>query len=380
MRWSIFICGAGLLCLAAWIDNLRGPLLPAITELMELDYAAASLIVALGNLVAMISTWLLMPLLNKHSLRQIGGIVLMYTTLVCLSAFFADSKIRIFLWGAMVGGCLSTMGSLSNLYVQAGTEDGRRGQMMSALHSIYGLSSFFAPWLAGLVLADTSRWPYLFAAAAPFAAALAIYIQFFLKGPIERTSDHDRAQPLSLEPIHILSVITLICYVVAETLTSTWLPSYLVREHNISLREASIYTSAFFAVMFVTRISCGLWATPRWHRALICASMISALICFVCGKWLGLIWLLPAAGLFGPFFPLFVTWTSLRFPQRDRTVLLWTLSGMQAALALMNYVTGRIADTEGFEFAFWLPAIMMVVTLLLLKWLEIKDHALIEKA
>jgi fucose permease len=149
MRWSIFFCGAGLLCLAAWIDNLRGPLLPAVVDLMDMDYKDASLIISLGNLVAMISTWLLMPILNKRPLKQIGIVILIYTSIVCVTALAIDSKPRILVWGALIGGCLSTLGSLANLFVQAGAEDSRRGQMMSALHSIYGLSSFFCPLARG---------------------------------------------------------------------------------------------------------------------------------------------------------------------------------------------------------------------------------------
>lgn len=374
MRWSVFFCGAGLLCLAAWIDNLRGPLLPAVISILDMKYEDAGLIIAFGNLTAMVTTWLLMPVLNKKSLKYVGLWVLAGTTAVCAGALLADTKIRLFIWGALIGGFISMMGSLSNLYVQAGAEDSRRGQMMSALHSIYGLSSFFAPWSAGLVLSDPSRWPYLFMAAAPFAAALAIFIQLRIRGSVERDDGRDRRQPLTLGFIHILAVLTLISYVVAETLTSTWLPTYLVKQHNISIREASIYASAFFAVMFVTRVACGLWSTPRWHRVIIWASIVSALVCFCLARFTGWHWLLPAAGLFGPFFPLFVTWTGLRFPERDRTLLLWTLSGMQAALALMHYVTGRLADVAGFELAFWLPALIMIITIILLKTLEHCDR------
>jgi hypothetical protein len=49
---------------------------------------------------------------------------------------------------------------------------------------------------------------------------------------------------------------------------------------------------------------------------------------------------------------------------------------MQAALALMHYVTGRLADVAGFELAFWLPALIMVITIILLKWLEHRDRQL----
>ena len=352
---------------------MRGPLLPAVTSLMNLDFSAAGLIISLGNLVAMATTWLLMPLLNRWSLRRIGISVLSYTVITCAATTFVNSSARLFLWGALVGGCISTMGSLSNLYVQSGIEPSRRGQMMSALHSLYGLCSFFAPWVAGIVLSEPENWQNLFIAVSPVAALIAVFIYF--KGPQSAGKQETKAnaQPMSLAPIHILTIFVLIAYVVGEVLIATWMPSFLIQVYHMNLQEASRYTSMFFAAMLVTRVMCGLWARPKWHRSLIWVSMSLALICFVTARLTGWLWLLPLAGVFGPFFPLYVTWVSLRFPERDRSMVIWMLSGMQAALSIMNMVTGRLADVAGFSVAYWMPAIMMILTLVLLKALEIKD-------
>jgi type IV secretory pathway TrbD component len=46
---------------------------------------------------------------------------------------------------------------------------------------------------------------------------------------------------------------------------------------------------------------------------------------------------------------------------------------MQAALASMNYLTGVLADIAGFSTAFWLPGIVILITMMLLKILEMKD-------
>lgn len=353
---------------------MRGPLLPAVTSLMSLDFGAAGLIISLGNLVAMTTTWLLMPLLNRWSLRRVGISVLSYTVITCAATYFVDSSTRLFLWGALVGGCISTMGSLSNLYVQSGIEPARRGQMMSALHSLYGLSSFFAPWVAGIVLTNPENWRHLFIAVSPAAGALAVFI--FFKGPKSAGKQETKAnaQPMSLAPIHILTIFVLIAYVVGEVLITTWMPSFLTQVYHMSIQEASRYTSMFFAAMLVTRVMCGIWARPRWHRALIWGSMLLALIFFVTARLTGWLWLLPFAGVFGPFFPLYVTWVSLRFPERDRSMVIWMLSGMQAGLSIMNLITGKLADIAGFGIAYWVPGVMMTLTLILLKTLEIKDR------
>ncbi len=353
---------------------MRGPLLPAITKLMAMDYGSAAMIISLGNLVAMVSTWLLMPLLNRWSLRRVGVSVLIYSALICTATLLVSTSLSLFLWGALLGGSISTMGTLSNILVQSSFDAERRGQMMSALHSLYGLSSFFAPWIAGVVLTNPENWQSLFAWTAPVAVALASLI--FLKVRPSSTSETNstQKQPMSIGALHGLSISVLVAYVIGEVLISTWMPAFLVQAYNLDIKDASFYTSMFFGVMLVTRIACVLWAKPRYHRSLIWVSLFCSLVCFVLARITGWLWLLPFAGVFGPFFPLYVTWVSLRFPERDRSMIIWMLASMQAMLALMNYVVGKLADVTGFGTAYWLPAFMIVLAMILLKTLELRDR------
>jgi predicted MFS family arabinose efflux permease len=143
--------------------------------------------------------------------------------------------------------------------------------------------------------------------------------------------------------------------------------SFLTSEAGFSITDASNYTSAFFASMLITRILCGAFARPRYHRIILWMSLSLSLCCFVIGRLTGWYWLLPLTGLFGPFFPLYVTWASLRFPERDRALVIWMLSGMQAALCVMNTVVGRVADAYGFKIAYWIPALMIISAMILLR-------------
>jgi MFS transporter, FHS family, glucose/mannose:H+ symporter len=375
MNWSIFICGGGFLWIAAWIDNLRGPLLPAVTSLLSLDNSEGGLIISLGNLTAMITTWLLMPALNRWSIKQVGLGILCYALIVCAGAMFVDGRIQLFLWGALIGGCISTMGSLSNILIQSGTDPGKRGQIMSALHSLYGLSSFIAPGIAGIVLKEPEHWSRLFVMMVPALIFLAIFTSRFGPKSPSKVDRQKQSQPLSLKPLHVLSISVCVSYVVAEVLTSTWLPTYLVNVYKLDIEHASFYASMFFLTMLVTRMGCGLFAKPRWHRTIIWVSTLLSFSCFVTGKLTGWIWLIPLTGLIGPFFPLYITWLGLRFPDRDRSMVIWMLSGMQAALSLMNFTMGKLADLAGFEIAFWLPAVILILTMILLKGIELKDRA-----
>ncbi len=373
MPWPIFMCGAGLLFICSWLDTVRGPLLPVVTKLLSLDYSSAGLIISLGNISGFVMTWLLMPALNRWSLKSAGLSVLGYAFIICVGSTLVDTPSKMYLWGALIGACVSTMGSLSNLFVQSGVKPENLGQSMSALHSIYGLSSFIAPVVAGRILSEPSHWPLLFASLAPAALALGVFIYFFGPEATKKKLDKSHVQPISLEPIHMLTVIVMITYVVSETLTSTWMPSFLMQVYGLNIRDATWYTSMFFGIMLVTRLACGIWAKPRWHRLLIWVSLVASLSALTTALLTGWLWLLPFAGIFGPVFPLYSTWVTLRFPERARNMTIWMLSGMQGTLSVMQYAMGKLAAVAGFQVAYWLPPSVMVLMLVLLKTLEWKD-------
>ncbi len=352
---------------------MRGPLLPVVTKLLALDYASAGLIISFGNIVGFIMTWLLMPALNRWSLKSAGLAVLGYAVIICWGSTIVDTPGRVFLWGALVGGCVSTMGSLSNLYVQSGVQPERLGQSLSILHSIYGLSSFIAPVVAGRILVEPARWPLLFSSMAPLAMGLGLFICFFGPKATDKKLVASQVQPIALEPIHILTVAVMICYVISETLTSTWMPSFLMQVFSLNIQDASWYTSMFFGLMLLSRVASGIWAKPKWHRIIIWGSLIAGFLALTTALLTGWYWLLPFAGLCGPVFPLYSTWVSLRFPERARNMTIWMLSGMQGALSIMHYVMGKMAAVWGFSVAYWLPAVMMVLTFGLLKTLELKE-------
>ena len=62
--------GAALLFFGAFLDNLRGPLLPIMAKDLHLDLADLGGFLAIGNLGAIIGTFLLIPLMQKLSERR----------------------------------------------------------------------------------------------------------------------------------------------------------------------------------------------------------------------------------------------------------------------------------------------------------------------
>ena len=365
MRWSWFFCGVGFLLLAAYMDNVRGPLLPALALVMDFDFSAAGLVLVGGNITAMILTWFLMPLTNRYSLRRVSVITLGVLVLTCGAVAFVTSPFDLYVWGAVAGGVISIMGTLSNLYVQAATGPEARGRALSALHAVYGVGSFGAPLIAGQILRNPQDWRVLFYGVVLVAIAFCGWV--VLRAP-KSSGRHEFAAPQSirLEPIQWLAIATFVAYVAGETLASMWMPAWFTAVRHTSLQQGSAFASVFFVCMTFTRFGCSFWINSRWARPVIWGCLIIANLCFVIGRLCDIPILIPLIGLVGPFFPLFLTHLTVRFPERDRSLVIWLLSLMQGTLAAMNFTIGHVADTFGMDIAYWMPTALMGTCMILL--------------
>jgi hypothetical protein len=144
-----------------------------------------------------------------------------------------------------------------------------------------------------------------------------------------------------------------------------WMTTWAV-SHGRTLQEGAEYTSMFFVLMTVTRLVCSFFVTARWMWVVIWSSLIASVVFFTVGRLLDLPWLVAGMGLLGPFFPLYVSYVTVRYPDRDRTMVIWILSLMQGLLAVMNLSVGQLAVRFGIDVAYWLAPVMIVVCMALL--------------
>lgn len=366
MKWTWFVAGLAMLLIGSYLDSIRGPLLPVLTDIFTLNYQQSSGLLAVGYLSAFFLNLLLFPILGRLPLKRVSVFSLGLAAAVCgLAGYVADLR-QLFFYMPLLAAIVAIFGTLSNLLVHRATSEHSRGRAMAALHTMFGLGSFLAPVATHVVLAESNDWSLLFISVVPLLVLLLLFAIFKLSETSEQISSPPvvltTASNVGLD-LHVVAVQ--IAYVLAEVLTSMWMTSYLVVEAGLPVTKASDYLAAFFIVMTCLRLLCSMFVKTNWIFPLLIASLIFAFVAFVFGRF-GNHWALAAVGLLGPFFPLYMAQISLWFPQRHTRLTIWIVSGMQAMLGILNFAMGNIAAHLGLAVAYWLPAMMMVLALVLL--------------
>lgn len=364
MRWIWFSCGVVFLLISSFMDNARGPLYPALSELLHFDYSTTGNLLVAGNLIAFAFNLTLMFLTNQWSLRRLSLAVGLLASVFCLSSYFVDSIPRLYLWGAFLGGTVSVMGTVSNLFTQRSAPAHLRHRAMSGVHAAYGFASFFAPLIAAKVVSIPQHWPrlYLFAL---LPIALLMFVSFKVAPKESPKSGATTKQAVRLDFEHWLVIAVMVFYVAGEVISSMWMTTWAVANGH-TLQEGAAYTAMFFVLMTVTRLLCSFFVTARWMWVVMWSSLIVSALSFALGRVLNLPWLVAGMGCLGPFFPLYVSYVTVRYPDRDRTMVIWILSLMQGLLAIMNLSVGQLAVRFGIDVAYWLAPVMIVLALALL--------------
>ena len=131
------------------IDNARSSIYPDILKTLNLTYEQGSLIFSVSSLTGLISTLSAKYWLPKYGIiipQRFFSFILVLSALIFGSAISLVPSFPLLLLGCTLIGV--GMGGLSitmNLSIDRAVPEEYRRKFLSALHSLYGLSSGFAP-------------------------------------------------------------------------------------------------------------------------------------------------------------------------------------------------------------------------------------------
>ena len=366
LRLGIVIAGFAALVLAAYIDNVRGPILPAITTDLGLGYGLSSLFLATGHLAAVFGTFSLISLLARWGERSVTLSVLGLSLLAMAIIPAVNGMTTLLLLAAVLGSVIAMLGALCNILVIEGAPGEIQSKYLSGLHTMYGLTSACASAIAGGILAAGWSWHYVFYICIPAILFFAGAIATRMPARISTTESHTAKTFLS--PLQYLAVGAFGFYVAGEVMTSMWLVTFLMEAKRVpSVAEASLVLAGFFGVMTVSRAFCFFFYKVKWERMIVWGSLIIPLIALILGH-LGSNWAFIGVGLVGPFFPVCLGRLSRIFPADWRSITVWILVVMQVLIGSFHFSVGQIIDRFGVELAFQLPIVLLGLAIILL-WL-----------
>jgi MFS transporter, FHS family, glucose/mannose:H+ symporter len=377
MRFAFIFTGLGLLLCSSFFDSLRGPLLPVLSQELNLPYEKVSLFLVMGYLAAMAFGRVLISLVERFSYRRIGALLCLLAPLTAAFSFLVGGLGTLITFGILVAVTSSSIGSVANLFVLHGTDAPFRARFYGLLHAMFGLGSQAAPFFVGILLAHGWDWRWLFLLGSLPILLLGAWTQLGL--PAEKVTDEVApARPPAFRWISLqgLLVLAFALYVAAEVLGSIWLVAYLVEVRGFTVANAAPYATGFFVVMTATRFACYAVRNDRVEKFLIVGGLGVGLVSFVVGLS-GYPLAFSLVGLVGPYFPLVLARMSRLLPAQAPSLTLRTLIVAQGTLAVCHFGMGYLATTFGMALAYQAPVVAYSLALLAIVTFLRVEHRLV---
>ncbi len=365
IAWGFILAAFMSLLASSYFDIIRGPLLPAVAAELGLEFAQSGWFLATGQAVAAVATLLMIAALNRWSERTV--MIFICSLGLCAGLFaplVASFGALLFLAG-LLGMTVSMLGTMCNILLVEGAPLDLRSRFLAGMHTMYGIGSMSAASFVGFGLGHGFHWSTLYLVALPLYAALLVFSWKKLK----RTGEGGArtVQSARLTPMQALVVVVFALYVAGEVSTSMWMTTFLVKTRGFTVSEATPYLSLYFLAMAVTRFGCAFWLKTKDEkfvlRLALCVPLVASAL-----AWSGRSWALPLIGLFGPFFPVFLARTSRRFPDKWRSITIWSVVIMNVSIGIANVSVGSLADHFGINVAFRLPALFLALALGGMSW------------
>lgn len=358
--------GFASLFAAAFMDNARGPVLPVLCAQLNIPYETAGLFLMIGNVAAVLATFTMSRLLPRFGDRKAAMITSWLAVIPGIIAPFVSSKATLLSLGLMLGACVALVGSLSSILTVRGSPLQARGRYVAMQQVMYGIGSLIAPLIFSALTHAEKPWWWLFAGSSVVTLLLGFSYSRILPPevihPVPR-SQEAKTTHWNLSALLMLALFSF--YVAGEVLASMWMSTLMVGHQNFRPEVAAQYQMGFFFVIGLTRFLCFLLVRPKFEVTVQVGCLILGALFGILGQQ-GQSWALPLMGVVGPFFPLTMARTSLKFPQTWKQILMNVHVCIQLMLAFMHVSVGRVADTLGIAQAFLLAPIFLLLALILL--------------
>ena len=360
INWPLVILSYFSLFCVGIADNGRSAIYPNILSKLNLSFDQGSFLFSLSSLTGLLSTLTAKYWLPKFGIinpqRVFSLLLFCATTIFGLSiSYFPSYHLALFgcsLIGITMGGLSITM----NLSIDQGVPEENRRKFLSGLHSLYGLSSGFAP----VILLFLSSWGLGFEGLY-FVIALFPVILFLISLKVKKLN---QAQLLSSEEfltaedlttskgprlsktVIIGSVLSL--YVCAEVLLSS---RFIIITNALGENDsnaAQSYLSSFFILLTFGRIIFAFIRTSKSNFKMLMTSIISSFGLYILAIKTKQPLFLSFIGLsMSIYFPCAMDFIAQSFKGNLQKNLPTIMNIVTIKLILMHYIAGIFEEKFG---------------------------------
>lgn len=371
-----YLFGLGLMALASYLDNVRGPLFPLICRSLDLSYGHASWLFTAGNLAAIAVSFWLLAATKRHGERTLVEASLVLAASAVAASLLVTNFGGLIAFAALLGASIHAIGALSNLWTLRHSRAEELGRRLCGLHMFYGFASMLGPMAVDALLGVSPSWRWPLYLAVPVVPAMFWFV---------RREPRPAALSVAVTPETAVDAVpswtdrglllgTICFYVAAEVFTSAWLVAFLVGTRGMTVEQASPYLAGFFLCLGLSRALCFWRLDEKREQAALFAALVAAAIASFLGHRVSPVFF-AFVGLLGPFFPVFMARASHRYPTYSKQITQQLLLAMQATLAVGHWLFGRAADRFGLGTTYYAPLVGIAFVLLGVALLELRPAA-----
>lgn len=347
-------------------DNLRGPLFFEILKDFNLSDQEGAWFYSASSLFGFIASIASAYFLKKRHLLQLLVLSLVLMSFSLFGIGYFKNYYSFLIAAALFGTSMGFMGVAQNSSISYLTTLSTQSRIFAGLHSMYGLSSFFAPLAVGWGLAQGWTWRDFFTYSALFVLVLSV-ASFFAPVP-QWAKDHrftPQPEKNTIRGLGIVSVymsLGLAFYVIAEILIGSRLSLYTIRELGLTTEEASRYVTGFYLGLLVGRVSGVFIKFPGHFRNQLLVSLGLSFLTILAGLYLSAWWFSATGLMMSMFYPTFMVYLSDIYQKRIGVMMSLAIAIQSISIVFMHQIIGFISDFSGIKIAFHAGLVFLVLS------------------
>ncbi|MBD64530.1 MAG: hypothetical protein CME62_04955 [Halobacteriovoraceae bacterium] len=367
MNYLYVYLAYGSLFILGFIDNSRGPIYPELLSQFQVTKVQGSLIFSLCSLSGFVVSLFVSRWLKFLGTIWATRVALLTDFLACILMGFAPSSyhgfIQFVIAGVILGIGMGMKGICANLLIRKASNHHNRRRLFSGLHTMYGMASFFAPF----IIAELFQLGLGFQRIFLYTSVLPIVLLITTFKTKPYTIQYKKPDTSSLSGSKVILIASIFAlYVSSEILVSSRLTIFLKEVHGYSLSQAAFNLSVFFGLLLVGRMSFGLFHVPFKSFNIMTGSIVLSFVVSI----LGMQFYPPLLALNGLsmsiFFPSAMDWVSEFFGEESEYVISRIMVTISGSLVAMHYIFGLFAEHFGLALSIWILPLLLFIAWYLL--------------
>ncbi|WP_392485910.1 MFS transporter [Haloimpatiens sp. FM7315] len=373
-----------LMIMNAIAENLRGILIPVFKNEFAVNDTSIGIMLFIGSLGYVVSTFVGGFLCEKIGQKKVlvFGLIFMIMSLGIFfeTHVFYGILIAMFLMNVGLGLTSIAVNTLIPVLLLS-----FQAILMNVTHFCYGLGASIGPKIGGDLIYKGMSWRYLYLFIAILFLAL-LFVFIFVKIPSIHKVDKVNSEESKEVDKSLLFyyVIALGFYVCAEGGTGSWLVNYLKNVYKYNEAKSATFLAIFFGALTLGRLLGGLVVEKFGYVNTIIKSLLIASVLYLAGLILGgkYIYLVSVSGAFFAItYPTTILTVSKVFKEKTSFLTGIIVTVSTAIYMVMNVVIGKLNDTIGYETAFYIIPLCLLISILFMSVIHVKTkHILVRRS